>query len=312
MDLHSISTSLLKTDLLILDEPDITPVPRGWDACLLGRFTGRYPGKEAIFDLMRRWKHKSRVTFHRKGWLCFQFGSEEAMEKIRQQGPFDIFGIPLVLQPMPKKFDPDMEPEVMVPIWLRLVDLPLELWNLTAVSKIASCFGTPLSTDFSTLRRESLDGPRIKVIIDTARRPKESLTIQLPNGDFVEQKVEYEFFPKFCNACKMYGHFADECRGRDEEWKQAHGTGSSHRSKSRGWETSVPRNRVQQPPKRIHLNQQPETGTPAIGALGAGPSGRSGPQERSRSRPQQQWKPTGTIYPMNMKSQRPRDKTLDD
>ncbi|XP_042063804.1 uncharacterized protein LOC121807604 [Salvia splendens] len=55
---------------------------KGWGACLLGRFTGRFPGKEAIFDLMRRWKHKSRVNFHRKGWLCFQFGSEEAMEKI--------------------------------------------------------------------------------------------------------------------------------------------------------------------------------------------------------------------------------------
>ncbi|XP_042023163.1 uncharacterized protein LOC121770512 [Salvia splendens] len=128
------------------------------------------------------------------------------MEKIRQQGLFDIFGIPLVLQRMPKKFDPDMEPKVMVPIWLRVMDLPLELWNLTAVSKIASCFGTPLPTDISTLRRESLDGPCIQVIIDTTRRPKESLTIQLRNGDFVEQNVEYEFFSKFCNAC-------------NEEWK---------------------------------------------------------------------------------------------
>ncbi|XP_042041383.1 uncharacterized protein LOC121786832 [Salvia splendens] len=203
-DLSLIKFDMLNSDLFILDEPDVTPVRRGWGSCLIGRFAGRFPGKEAIFNLMKRWKCISRVTFHRKGWLCFQFGSDEAMEKIRQQGPFDIFGIPLVLQPLPKKFDPDMEPEVMVPIWLRLVDLPLELWNLTAVSKIASCIGTPLSTDFSTLRRETLDGPRIQVIIDTAKRPKESLSIRLPSGDYLDQKIEYEFIPKFCKACKSY------------------------------------------------------------------------------------------------------------
>ncbi|XP_042012340.1 uncharacterized protein LOC121760788 [Salvia splendens] len=206
------------------------------------RFAGRFPGKEAIFDLMRRWKCKSRVTFHRKGWLCFQFGSDEAMEKIRQQGPFDIFGIPLVLQPLPKKFDPDMEPEVMVLIWLRLVDLPLELWNLTAVSKIASCIGTPLSTDFSTLRFKTLDGPRIQVIIDTAKRPKESLTIRLPSGEYVEQKIEYEFIPKFCKACKTYGHFSDECRGRQEAGDQAQRFEAFQRPMSRGGEGNVPRN----------------------------------------------------------------------
>ena len=113
------------------------------------------------------------------------------MEKVRQKGPFDVFGTPLVLQPMPSDFDPDMEPEVKVPVWLRLVDLPLDLWNLSAVSKIASFIGTPLTTDFKTLRRESMDGPRIQVIVNTAQRPKEAISVQLPSGNFLEVKIEY-------------------------------------------------------------------------------------------------------------------------
>ncbi|XP_042035099.1 uncharacterized protein LOC121781427 [Salvia splendens] len=197
------------------------------------------------------------------------------MEKIRQQGPFDIFGIPLVVQPLPKKFGPDMEPEVMVSVWLRLVDLPLELLNLTAVSKIASCIGTPLSTDLSTLRRETLDGPRIQVIIDTAKRSKESLSILLPSGEFLEQKIEYEFIPKFCKACKTYGHFSDECRGRQEAGDQAQRFESFQRPRSRGG----PRQQLNRPQ---HPAQQPRMNAPVNQSTGQVAS--SGGRERSRSR----------------------------
>ena len=188
-DLALLKFDILTKDRLFPDEQDITPVTQGWGTCLLGRFTGRFPGKEAINDLIRRWPCKARVTFHRKGWLCFQFGCEEDRETVRQKGPFNIFAIPLVLQPMPENFDPNLEPEVNIPLWVRLVDLPMKLWNLTAVSKIASCTGTPLTTDFATLRRETLDGQRVQIIVNTARPPKTEIHIQLPSG-MIEQKIE--------------------------------------------------------------------------------------------------------------------------
>lgn len=195
-----------KASFVKLKETDITPVDRGWGKCLLGRFAGRFPGREVVYGLMKRWPCKARVTFHCRGWMIFQFGSEDEMESTRQKGPFDAFGMPLVLQSMPAKFDPDMEPEVRVPVWLRLVDLPLELWNLTAVSKIGSYLGTPLSTDYKTLRRESMDGPRIQVIINTTQRPRDAVSVELPSGDFIDVKLEYEFLPTYCPACKNFGH----------------------------------------------------------------------------------------------------------
>ncbi|KAL1554048.1 hypothetical protein AAHA92_14647 [Salvia divinorum] len=87
------------------------------------------------------------------------------MEKTRQKGPFEVFGTPLVLQPIPSNFDQGMEPEVRVPVWLHLVDLPLDLRNLTVISKIASYIGTPLTTDFKILKRETMDGPRIPMML---------------------------------------------------------------------------------------------------------------------------------------------------
>ncbi|KAL1569948.1 hypothetical protein AAHA92_01360 [Salvia divinorum] len=300
-DLTLIKYDMLDKDLLVLDEPDIVPVPCGWGACLLGRFTGRFPGKEPIFDLMRRWPCKSRVTFHRKGWLCFQFGNDEDMEKARQKGPFDIFGIPLVLQPMPPNFNPDMEPEVMTPVWLRLVDLPLTLWNLTAVSKIASCIGTPLATDYSTLRRDNMDGPRIQVIVDITKRPKKSLCIKLPTGEF-EQKIEYEFMPKFCHACKMYGHLADDCRGHKDDWRQGN-RGDRGRSKSatRGRPRSKSATGVHQ-----NLLPQRQNGPPNKGHEGG--LGHKPPQQRARSRQGNKWIPKGSnVYPIQTTYIRQRD-----
>lgn len=241
LDLVQFDSVDQNAQFLVLDSEDILPITRGWGICLLGRFAGRFPGKEAIQGLMKRWPCKSRVTIHRRGWLCFQFGSEGDMEKVRQKGPFDVFGTPLVLQPMPSDFDPDMEPEVKVPVWLRLVDLPLDLWNLSAVSKIASFIGTPLTTDFKTLRRESMDGPRIQVIVNTAQRPKEAISVQLPSGNFLEVKIEYEFMPKYCPSCKVYGHLLEECTGQGDEWELVKKKETHSRSASRGRSKSAPR-----------------------------------------------------------------------
>ena len=72
-----------KASYITLKETDITPVARGWGKCLLGRFAGRFPGREVIYGLMKRWPCKARVTFHRHGWMIFQFGSEDDMELIR-------------------------------------------------------------------------------------------------------------------------------------------------------------------------------------------------------------------------------------
>lgn len=78
------------------------------------------------------------MTFHRNGMTMLPIWERGRHGKKRQKCPFDIFGTPLVLQAMPPHFDLDIEPEVKIPVWLRLVDLPVDLWNLTTVSKIAS------------------------------------------------------------------------------------------------------------------------------------------------------------------------------
>lgn len=134
--------------------------------------------------------------------MVFQFANEEEMEITRKKGPHSIFGIPLIFEPMSSDFHPNKDPDNNILVWLRLVNLRAILWNESAINKISSCIGVPLATDYRTLQRENIDGPRIQVIINVATKPRESLSIRLHTGEFYDLKIKYECLPKYCPKCR--------------------------------------------------------------------------------------------------------------
>lgn len=135
------------------------------------------------------------------------------MENTRQAGQLTQYGIPLILQPVPKKFTFDMDPEINIPAWIRLVDLDPFYWHERAIGKIASRVGVPIGADFRSLQKESMDWPWVQVIIDASCHPYEVVNIMTYEGEEKQQKIEYEYIPKFCFICKMFGHYKDNCPG---------------------------------------------------------------------------------------------------
>lgn len=84
------------------------------------------------------------------------------------------------------------------------------------VGKIASSVGTPVAVDHNTIRRQSLDGPRVQVIFYMKKDPRESIELVLPNGASIQQKIIFEQFPKFCHTCHAFGHITMGCPGPEE------------------------------------------------------------------------------------------------
>lgn len=116
-EIHSFS----KSDLLLpfshagknirglsLDEVDYLPITKGY---LVGIFACRFPGKQSVCGLMKRWPRKSIVLFHANGWLMIQFETKNDMEATRQFGPLSVFGIPLILHVMSLEFRFDAAPD---------------------------------------------------------------------------------------------------------------------------------------------------------------------------------------------------------
>ncbi|KAI5683145.1 hypothetical protein M9H77_04373 [Catharanthus roseus] len=68
--------------------------------------------------------------------LVFCFDKEEDRERILDEGPYIIYGRPLILKHMPPLFEFGNCTNTVIPIWITFPGLPLDLWNDHALPKI--------------------------------------------------------------------------------------------------------------------------------------------------------------------------------
>ncbi|KAL0456549.1 UNVERIFIED_CONTAM: hypothetical protein Slati_0994100 [Sesamum latifolium] len=176
----------------------------------VGYIAGKFSGLKAIGALSKSWG----ATFqqHASGWLVFKFATEEDMQRVVADGPYFVFGRPLMLKTMPAYFGFQEDDISLTPVWATLPSLPLECWNPNALSKIGSRLGNPLAMDSLTMNMERISYARILVEVDASKELVDQVEFILPNGVVRKQPVRYEFTPKFC-TCNCFGHLRDSCQG---------------------------------------------------------------------------------------------------
>ncbi|CAH9135339.1 unnamed protein product [Cuscuta epithymum] len=183
-----------------------------WGFCLVGFFSGKFPGLKVIYDLKNTWGVSCIVNTHSKGWIIFKFQNDEDRSKVLNGGPYTIFGIQLMLKALSEDFSFDDEEFLKVPIWVKFPNLHMKLWNEEAMSEVASMVGVPLSTDKITQNRSNHHFARVLIEVDVSKPPPLSFPIRLPSCKVVKQMVVYETFPNFCFHCKIYGHHPFICK----------------------------------------------------------------------------------------------------
>ncbi|GFS28741.1 hypothetical protein Acr_00g0003640 [Actinidia rufa] len=183
-----------------------------WNHCLMGYFSGRFPGKKAIQQLVLSWKEKVSLHYHSSGWIVFKFDNLEGRDNTLQGGPYMVFGRPLLLKILPDYFSFKYEELSCFPVWVQFKNLPLELWCEYALSRLGSKIGKPMFADKLTARRERISYARVLVEVDVAKPITQEIHIILPNGDSVQQEVFYENLPLFCTHCKTISHSTKSCK----------------------------------------------------------------------------------------------------
>lgn len=96
------------------------------------------------------------------------------------------------------------------PIWIQLHNLPLGCWSAEALSKIASGVGIPKFADNCTSLQKRVQYERVLVHIDVTVSLVDEVTIEIGDDKSFQQKIKYEFKPKFCHKCNQLGH---ACQG---------------------------------------------------------------------------------------------------
>ncbi|KAI5652780.1 hypothetical protein M9H77_29967 [Catharanthus roseus] len=138
--------------------------------------------RDAITRLSSSWKPPNKFYIYKLGWLVFQFDREEDIQKILDRRPYMIYGRPLILKNMPPHFELGACTSIVVPVWITLPGLPVDLWNAQALAKICSRIGEPLCIDAMTRRKERISYTRVLVEVDIAKELITELPIKLPNG----------------------------------------------------------------------------------------------------------------------------------
>ncbi|KAL2250200.1 UNVERIFIED_CONTAM: hypothetical protein Sindi_2493700, partial [Sesamum indicum] len=126
--------------------------------------------------------------------VFIKFALEEDYTKLWIKSIWFVEGFPMRVFKWTPTFNPREESHI-VPIWIRLPELPIQFFDREALFSIAHLLGTPLRMDVSTA---------------TLVRPSTEIGLGIGTKVII-QPVVYERPPKYCGACKHLGHDEDEC-----------------------------------------------------------------------------------------------------
>ncbi|CAH9068144.1 unnamed protein product [Cuscuta europaea] len=198
-----------KLDFSHLEVPSLIDI---WGYCLIGHFSGRFPGMKAILDMTKKWGVRVEDKSHSKGWIIFKFKSDEDRVKVLTEGSYVLYGKTMFLKTLSDDFSFESEEFLRVPIWVKFLNLHLRLWRATEIGKIASQIGVPITTNMVTQEKTFTKYARVLIEVDVSKAPVLNFPIIPPSGKEYNQRVLYETYPEFCYHCKAFGHNPFECK----------------------------------------------------------------------------------------------------
>lgn len=185
-----------------------------WENTLVGQVLGFSSPISFVRRMVETdWKKFGPVKIYSAphNMLLFKFSSEEACREVMEQNWF-VKDNPLIL----RKWRPGLKLEGFkldsVPIWVKLSDIPSDLWTDDGLSSIASLVGKPLQMDLLTFEGDKLHFAKVYIEVNlTGELPSEvEVILEDESSHFV--KVEYLGKPVLCNYCQRVGHEEVDCR----------------------------------------------------------------------------------------------------
>ncbi|KAK4419667.1 hypothetical protein Salat_2379600 [Sesamum alatum] len=95
-------------------------------------------------------------------------------------------------------------------MWIRLLELPIHLYQKKALFGIASLIGLLIKLDKAIADGLRPSVARVFVEIDLMKRRPDSVWIGT-KGRYFPQPVVYEWCPKYCIQCRHLGHGIEDC-----------------------------------------------------------------------------------------------------
>nr|POE91809.1 uncharacterized protein CFP56_64217 [Quercus suber] len=141
-----------------------------------------------------------------KDFYSVRFSLKEDMDAVLKNGPWFIGGHFLTIRPWEPFFKPASASVSSIAVWVRLHELPLELYELEVLKQIGEAIGRVLRIDSHTAMEARGRYARLCIQLDVTKPLINTLLI----GRF-EQPVVYEGLHKLCFSCGRIGHRMESC-----------------------------------------------------------------------------------------------------
>ncbi|XP_010475461.1 PREDICTED: uncharacterized protein LOC104754871 [Camelina sativa] len=178
-------------------------------------FNGRPPSYHQIQSVLNHiWGKGKRLEIHMNHMtrsMLVRIPNDYIRQKVLEKGIWYIGDSMFHTSPWAPNYSSETPTLASIPIWIHLLDIPLDLRTTEGISLIAGLVGEPKETDHFTLNLVSLKISHAKVIVDLTKPLPDVVEYTRDNGQVVEVKVTYPWLPPTCSYCKELGHIAKNC-----------------------------------------------------------------------------------------------------
>ncbi|XP_020692822.2 uncharacterized protein LOC110107027, partial [Dendrobium catenatum] len=247
-----LSSTVLLDDPLDFNEAQVKAAKDEWGLSLIGYSIGRRPYYESLLSAMRKsWKLKGmmKLLSLSDGFFMLKFTAHEDFDMALAGGVWFFLGKPFVLQKWKPNFKPVREEFSSVPIWFKIIDLPLPCWTPEGISRIASKIGKPLVVDELTAEKTRLTYARVCVQVAKDYSYPETIPISILGEPFT-LKIQYEWKPIPCQHCGSIVHSPDFCPSKPTSDQAKARIPARGRSQSHKPPRPDNRNNTSNPPKQ--------------------------------------------------------------
>lgn len=200
------------------------------------------------------------MFYHEEGYFIMKFKSMKDSEDVMMKGLYSIRNLPMVLLEWRPDFSMERDMLRSVPIWVKLPNLPVQMWGDSSLGKIGSVIGTPLYTDECTTEKLMVSYARILVEVDVTQKLHDEIVINF-EGEERNQKVEYEWRPKYCEVCQKVGHVCrKEKKPTVKMWQQKFGQEQGEAKMEENYVADIVLDKQKSPEMQVNIVKKMEYG----------------------------------------------------
>ncbi|KAL0324720.1 UNVERIFIED_CONTAM: hypothetical protein Scaly_2439100 [Sesamum calycinum] len=184
--------------VLRFSSEEIAHLSQPFRYALVGKFLHGYPSMQHL----RRWmlaqgfRGDFSVGAINARHVFIKFALEEDYTKLWIKSIWFVDGFPMRVFKWTPTFNPREESPI-VPIWVRLPELPIQFFDREALFSIARLLGTPLRTDVSTATLVHPSVARVCIEINLLEPLQTEIGLDF-GTEMIIQPVVYERLPKYC------------------------------------------------------------------------------------------------------------------